>query len=101
MIYQLDFSFRAEADAGIAGSEYDKKLPGLSFRFFDELNFFILAITKNPFAFHIYQYNPAVRRCNLRRFAYAIYYTIDGDTIKILAIIHEQRSKRYIKRRLK
>ena len=46
MIYQLDFSFRAEADAGIARSEYDKKLPGLSFRFFDELNFFIQQLPK-------------------------------------------------------
>ena len=101
MIYLLDFSSHAEADADIAGEEYDKKLAGLSFLFFDELNFFIQAITRSPFAFHIYQFNHAIRRCNLRRFAYAIYYSIDGDTIKILAIIHERRSKRYIKKRLK
>ena len=54
MIYLLDFSSHAEADADIAGEEYDKKLAGLSFLFFDELNFFIQAITRSPFAFHIY-----------------------------------------------
>ena len=95
MIYLLDFSSHAEADADIAGEEYDKKLAGLSFLFF------IQVITRSPFAFHIYQFNHAIRRCNLRRFTYAIYYSIDGDTIKILAIIHERRSKRYIKKRLK
>jgi len=33
----------------------------------------------------------AVRRALLRRFAYAAFFTIDGDTVVILALHHQRR----------
>lgn len=101
MTYQLEFSIDAELDADSIIEYYDSKVPGLSLRFLDDLNNSVLSLTNNPSAFHIYANNISIRRCNLDVFPYAIYFTVELNSVKVLAIIHERRSKAYIKRRLK
>jgi toxin ParE1/3/4 len=99
--YQIEISPEAEADADEAGQYYDSKVPGLSLRFFDDLNEAIQSISNNPYSFHSYKLNPAIRRCNLDIFPYGLYFVIDNNNVKVLAIIHERRSKSYIRRKLK
>ena len=101
MTYHIEFSEEAEIDANTAGFYYDSKVPGLSFRFFDDLRNALLSLKTNPFTFHIYHNFHPIRRCNLEIFPYAIYFTVETDKIILLSIIHQRRSKAYIKRRLK
>jgi hypothetical protein len=101
MTYQIEFSAEPEIDADFILEYYDSKVPGLRLRFLDDLHNSILSLESNSFAFHAYIHIPKIRRCNLDIFPYAIYFTIESDNVKILAIIHERRSKTYIKRKLK
>jgi plasmid stabilization system protein ParE len=98
--YGVEFSREAELEADAAGEYYDIKVPGLGLRFLDDLNEAIQSMGNNPLSCHVYSAIPAIRRCNLSIFPYAIYFTIESKTVKVLAIIHERRSKSYIKRKL-
>ena len=103
MVYSIDYSFTAETDADKAGEYYDRRVPGLSLRFFDDLDDTILSKKNHPFSFHIYNESLGIRRANLDIFPYAVYYSIDSGkfSVKILAVIGQKRSKFYIRRRLK
>lgn len=101
MTYSIQLSIQAEMQANEAGIYYDEKVPGLSFRFFDDLSRSLQSITNYPSAFHSYPPIPQIRRYNLEVFPYAIYFTIDLSYIKVLAILHQRRSQAYIKQKLK
>lgn len=103
MIYSIDFSFAAETDADKAGEYYDRRVPGLSLRFFDDMHDTIRSVINQPFSFHIYNETLGIRRANLDIFPYAVYYSIDSGkfAVKILAVLGQKRSKSYIRRRMK
>lgn len=42
-----------------------------------------------------------LRRLNMTRFPYGIFYVVDDDRIKILGVIHARRSPRLWKKRLR
>ena len=81
--YGVELSIYAELDVNDAAVYYDSKVPVLSLRFLDDLEEAILSISNNPFSFHIYKQGS------------------DELDVKILAIIHERRSKSYIRRKLR
>jgi toxin ParE1/3/4 len=41
----------------------------------------------------------SIRRAALHRFPYGIFYLVDGDTIRVLAILHRARSPEHWRRR--
>jgi plasmid stabilization system protein ParE len=101
MAKQLNISAAAENDTESAGQWYDKQQAGLSLQFYDELHLFFQKITANPDSFSLYKTGYDVRKCSLKKFPYAIYYKHSGETIQIIAILHQARSLRFIKKRLK
>lgn len=103
MNYKIRYSKRAEVDADEIGAYYDKVSPGLSFRFFNDVNLLIGDLKRNPSAFHYYKKNENVRRANLEIFPFGVFFYISEveQTVILLAIIHKRRSKSFIGRKLK
>lgn len=103
MIYRIQFSANAEKDAGKAGKYYEKAVAGLSLRFYNDLDNTLSSLTKNPSAFHFHKNDKNIRRANLDVFPFAVYFHINTNesTVFVLAIIHQRRSKAYIRRRLR
>ena len=78
---------------------YEKKSPGLGRRFYKSFDETTERIFKNPTAYFYITKN--VRRALFRNFPYKLIYTISDNTIFVLGVFHEKRSKAGIRRRLK
>lgn len=100
-MYSVEFSEDAELDADEIGEYLDNQSSNLGYRFIEDVHAGALAISKNPTAFHLYKNYETIRRFNLTKFSYAIYFSIADNRVLILAIIHTRRSVSFVKRRLK
>ena len=72
-MFSIVVSYQAEVDLDSAGKWYDKKLPGLSIRFFNEIEEYLDKIQNNPFAFSVRKEGSNTRRCGLKKFPYNVY----------------------------
>ena len=90
MKYHIVLSRDASDDIGSALWWYERIDPSLAFRFISEGNTTIDRIAQFPFRFPVY--NGAVRRARLKRFPYAIYYSVDHEEVLVKAILHQRRS---------
>lgn len=52
-MFGIIISLEAEIDVEMSGEWYDKRLAGLSFRFYDEIQEHILKIQSNPLSFSV------------------------------------------------
>lgn len=78
---------------------YEKKSPGLGRSFYKSFDEILDRIVQEPTAyFHI---TKNVRRALFKNFPYKLIYTISNNTIFIIGVFHEKRSKASIRRRLK
>lgn len=77
---------------------YDHQLPGLGFRFFQEVNAAIERIRIMPEAWT--KIGKRTRRCMLKGFPYAILYVIERDEIIITALAHLHRKPDHYKDRI-
>ena len=71
---------------------YEGEAPGLGRRFRAVIETTIERITLNPLQFPLVFKNS--RRALLRRFPYMLFFTIDGDTILVIACFQASRSPR-------
>jgi len=71
---------------------YESEAPGLGRRFRAEANGAIERMSANPLQFPAVVKN--VRRALLRRFPYMLFFTIDGDTLLVIACFHASRNPR-------
>ena len=69
--YRFEAEAAVESDVESAFDWYEMEEPGLGVEFLDQLR--------------------AVRRALTRQFPYAIYFSIEDDTILILAVLHTAR----------
>ena len=99
-MYSLEINQKAESEIDKIGRWYDKRVPGLSFRFYDDLDKCIKNISTRPFAFSYYDVKRKIRKCSLSSFPYKIYYHVSENTIYLLAVIHSKRSSGYTRRHL-
>ncbi len=99
-MYSVEINYKAEAEIDKIGWWYDKRVPGLSFRFYNDLDNCIQKIIAHPSAFGFYDVKKNVRKSSLKIFPYIIYYYVKVNTIYFLAIIHSKRSPDFISRRL-
>ena len=77
---------------------YNYQLPGLGSEFYKEINRAINRINKFPYAWT--KIGLYTRRCLLKRFPYALYYTLENESILILAIANLHRKPEYYKNRI-
>jgi len=76
---------------------YDHQLPGLGFRFYQEVDAAIERIRLMPEAWT--KIGKHTRRCILKGFPYALLYAIEIDEILINAVAHLHRDPEYYRNR--
>jgi len=101
MAYEIIISAEAYLDINDASEWYDQQVSELGLDFllelFEELNF--ISENRKLFAF----ISEPIRKKLMKRFPYAIYYSVLEDRKEILieAIWHQKRSPSRLRRRLK
>lgn len=78
---------------------YDHQLPGLGFRFYQEISSAIERIKLLPEGWT--KINGQTRRCTLKGFPYAIFYIIEKEEILVTAVAHLHRNPEHYKDRIK
>ncbi|MBM2815532.1 MAG: plasmid stabilization system [Ignavibacteria bacterium] len=77
---------------------YDDIIFGLGEHFINEFENSLNRIKENP---NLYpKVLEEIRKCNLRIFPFSIYFDIDNNNIRILALSHQKRQPYYWKRRI-
>jgi len=95
----MTFSFHPEAEAEFIGAieYYENNERGLGYDFSIEVHAVIQNILKYPTAWPIMEED--IRRCLVNRFPYGVVYSIEGNEIFILAVMHLRRHPDYWKKR--
>jgi plasmid stabilization system protein ParE len=87
--YRLISGPRADFDVGAAFAWYENERPGLGREFLNELRATYARVVDIPFGYQ--NLRSGIRRALLRRFPYAVYFSLDEDVIVILAVLHTSR----------
>ncbi len=82
---------RARADLIRAEAWYDDQRAGLGARFVSEVERALVAASALPFAYSRFRRHN--RRVHLRHFPYAIYYVVQGEFLRVLAVLHQRRGE--------
>lgn len=80
---------RAALDVEAAFAWYENERPGLGLEFLGELRAAYNRIAGGPFGYR--DVRSGIRRALLKRFPYAVYFTIDGDVVVVVAVLHVSR----------
>jgi plasmid stabilization system protein ParE len=88
-----EFHRLADRELNEAAQYYDLEKPGLGSSFLREVDRCLRSIEKHPEAGLIL--GGPVRRRLLRRFPYALLYTVRPDSIRILAVMNLKRRPTY------
>lgn len=88
----------AEVELDQAVHWYAAQAPGLGDAFLIEVLSAADRIARFPEAWH--PLGEGVRRCRLSRFPYGLVYTVENDTILVLAVAHLHRRPDYWRARL-
>ncbi len=98
MSWKLHVKSSAESDILDGFVDYEERLNGLGERFLNEIENSLNRIKSNP---HQYQeIDEGIRRSITHTFPYIVFYTIENDTIFVLAVIHAAQDPKYIANRL-
>lgn len=89
----VSFHPLAERELNDAAYYYDGQNPGLGSAFLDEVERSCADIASFPHAGATLE--GAIRRRIVRRFPYALLYTVQADTIRILAVMNLRRRPAY------
>lgn len=82
----------AEDELTEAALWYEDRRAGLGIEFLDAAERVFEAIEENPRRFPIAHLD--IRRANLRRFPYSVYFVVHGDIVGVLAVHHNSRDPR-------
>lgn len=88
----------AKRDLEEARRWYNDRQPGLGQEFLSSVEAVLALIREFPLMAP--KVDPWVRRARTERFPFGIFYTIDGPTIRVLAVLHNARSSIWWKSRL-
>lgn len=86
--YQIEAEPSVESDIEAVFDWYEGEQSGLGLEFLDELRAY-LRIREGPFKY--VELRSGIRRALAKRFPYAIYFSIEGRVIVILAVLHTAR----------
>ena len=80
----------AEADIAQAFDWYEGKKEHLGFEFIDQVERAIRSISEHPLSHR--KIIEDVRRCNVERFPYGLWYRVEEDGSIVIACLHHKRS---------
>src|SRR3954470_19616713 len=89
---------KASAEAMKSAYFYDGKQAGLGEEFFEDLDIAVRSL-QSIWSRHAPDVN-GVRSRRLQRFPFRVYYVVDPDRIRILAVAHLRRKPGYWRRRI-
>ncbi len=81
-----------DAEIRTAAAWYDERCPGLGEQFIDAVQTLIRSIQGNPGRYAVRFAD--LRRANLRRFPYAVWFFERRSVVYVLAVIHNSRDYR-------
>ena len=93
----VEFHPEAHAEYLAAADYYEQRKPGLGARFTLEVEAALERVAEAPRRYPILEED--VRRCLTHTFPYGILYTLEGDSILIVAVMHCSREPGYWKHR--
>ena len=96
--YRLESTPAVELDIEAAFEWYEREEFHLGFEFLDELRNAYVRILDHPLAYQ--SLRSGIRRALARRFPYAIFFSIQGEVIVILAVLHTARDPEEWQRRI-
>ena len=86
---RVRFVSAANTELDEAVRYHDHELPGLGYRFFQEVDAAVERIRRFPQGWT--KVGKRTRRCLLKAFPYALLYTVEGDDILVVAVAHLHR----------
>ena len=89
MSYSLLVRPEAQADLAETQKWYEERTPGLGDQLVEAVDEAVVSITRNPLAFALIR--GVVRRALTKRFPYGVLYLVEGNTVVVLAILHQAR----------
>ena len=72
---------------------YDRELPGLGSDFLNELDRVLSLLAENPQLGAVFE--PPFRRALMQQFPFSVYYAVESNRIKVMAIAHQSRKQGY------
>ena len=87
--YAVRTEIAVEVDVEAAFDRYEGEEPGLGFEFLEELRAAYHQILDHPFGYQDLRFG--IRRVLTRRFPYAVYFAVEGESIVIVAVISTAR----------
>ncbi len=98
MSWKLFVKSSAESDILDGFIDYEERLDGLGERFLDEVENSFNRIKSDPYLYQ--EIEEGIRRSITHTFPYIVFYTIEENTIFVLAVIHAAQDPEYIASRL-
>ncbi len=92
MTYHLILRPEAEEDLLDAYRWYDRRVSGLGLRFIESVERTLTQIEQSPQAFTAV--HEGVRRALIQTFPYGVYFSLEGERIAVLAVVHSSRHPR-------
>ena len=89
MLRKVRFAEEASCEFRKSVQWYESKTRGLGLRFTDEVDSTVERIRLNPDLYMNVAGN--IRRIQVNRFPYSVFYTTENDTLVILRIFHNKR----------
>jgi toxin ParE1/3/4 len=80
---------QAKGDLLEALAWYERQRPGLGADLRDEIDVALASIRDHPELYG--RVDERVRRAPLRRFPYGVFYVVQGDTVRVIAVLHHAR----------
>jgi plasmid stabilization system protein ParE len=87
--YRLEAEAAVEFDIESAFGWYEAEESGLGAQFLEQLRLVYRRILENPLGYE--EQRCGIRRGLMRQFPYAVYFSIENETILILAVLHTAR----------
>ena len=96
---EIKYHPKALAEAFRSARYYNKRRPGLGAEFFEEVDSAVNQLRADPLRHRADA--DGVRSWRLRRFLFRIYYFLEPNRIRILAVAHPKRRLGYWRQRIK
>jgi plasmid stabilization system protein ParE len=96
--YRFEAESAVEFDVESAFEWYETEEAGLGLEFLEKLRAAYLHILENPFGYQ--ELRAGIRRALTRQFPYAVYFSIEGDMVLVLAVLHTARDPAEWQRRI-
>ena len=87
--YGIEAEPAVDADVEAAFDWYEEEEPGLGFEFLEELRAAYHRILDHPFGYQ--DLRSGIRRALTHRFPYAIYFSVEGEAVVIVAVLSTAR----------